>query len=58
METLTVSGGLTTHSMMVQGTGSDGPQIVQVLSLKDATALSKAMSGMADVKTEDPLMDQ
>lgn len=44
--------------MMVQGAGSDGPQIVQVLSLKDATALSKAMNGMADVKTEDPLMDQ
>ena len=59
METLTVtSGGLTTHSMMIQGNGNDPPQVVQVLALKDATVLSKTMAaaGMADVKTEETII--
>nr|CAH7726370.1 unnamed protein product [Callosobruchus chinensis] len=59
METLTVTpSGLTTHSMMIQGSGNDGPQVLQVLSLKDATVLTKAMHGMADIKTEEIISDQ
>ncbi|XP_060537077.1 DNA-binding protein Ewg isoform X3 [Cylas formicarius] len=57
METLTVTpSGITTHSMMIQGTGNDGPQVLQVLSLKDATVLTKAMQGIADVKTEETII--
>lgn len=57
METLTVTpGGLTTHSMMIQGSGNDPPQVLQVLSLKDATVLTKAMASMADVKTEETII--
>lgn len=37
METITVSPGM--HQMMIQGE----PQVLQVLSLKDAQMLSKAM---------------
>lgn len=40
METITVSPGM--HQMMIQGE----PQVLQVLSLKDATALTKAMNAM------------
>ncbi|CAH2007883.1 unnamed protein product [Acanthoscelides obtectus] len=59
METLTVTpSGITTHSMMIQGSGNDGPQVLQVLSLKDATVLTKAMQGIADVKTEEIISDQ
>lgn len=57
METLTVTpGGLTTHSMMIQSSGNDAPQVLQVLSLKDATVLTKAMAGIADVKTEETII--
>lgn len=57
METLTVTqGGLTTHSMMIQSSGSDAPQVLQVLSLKDATVLTKAMQGITDVKTEETII--
>lgn len=57
METLTVTpGGLTTHSMMIQSSGNDQPQVLQVLSLKDATVLTKAMAGIADVKTEETIV--
>ncbi|KAK4871568.1 hypothetical protein RN001_015692 [Aquatica leii] len=57
METLTVTpGGLTTHSMMIQSSGSDPPQVLQVLSLKDATVLTKAMAGISDVKTEETII--
>lgn len=57
METLTVApGGLTTHSMMIQGAGGEGPQVLQVLSLKDATVLTKAMQGITDVKTEETII--
>lgn len=56
METLTVTPGLTTHSMMIQSSGSDTPQVLQVLSLKDATVLTKAMQGITDVKTEETII--
>lgn len=57
METLTVTpGGLTTHSMMIQGSGTDPPHVLQVLSLKDATVLTKAISGITDVKTEETII--
>lgn len=51
LETITVHGsGM--HQMMIQGPPGTEPQVVQVLSLKDAAALSKVISGM-EVKTED-----
>ncbi|XP_064215479.1 DNA-binding protein Ewg isoform X2 [Tribolium castaneum] len=57
METLAVTpSGLTTHSMMIQSSGTEGPQVLQVLSLKDATVLTKAMQGIADVKTEETIL--
>jgi nuclear respiratory factor 1 len=57
METLAVTpSGLTTHSMMIQSSGNEGPQVLQVLSLKDATVLTKAMQGIADVKTEETIL--
>lgn len=51
METITVSPGM--HQMMIQGPPGTEPQVLQVLSLKDATALTKAMAAMQDIKTED-----
>uniref|UniRef100_A0AAR5PWK8 Nuclear respiratory factor 1 NLS/DNA-binding dimerisation domain-containing protein n=1 Tax=Dendroctonus ponderosae TaxID=77166 RepID=A0AAR5PWK8_DENPD len=57
IETLTVTpSGLNTHTMMIQGAGTDGPQVLQVLSLKDATVLTKAMQGLSDVKTEETVI--
>ncbi|CAH0562141.1 unnamed protein product [Brassicogethes aeneus] len=57
METLTVTpSGLGTHSMMIQTSGTDAPQVLQVLSLKDATVLTKAMQSIADVKTEETII--
>lgn len=57
MDTLTVTpSGITTHSMMIQSSGGEAPQVLQVLSLKDATVLSKAMQGIADVKTEETII--
>ncbi|XP_018573153.1 DNA-binding protein P3A2 [Anoplophora glabripennis] len=57
MDTLTVTpSGITTHSMMIQSSGNDAPQVLQVLSLKDATVLTKAMQGIADVKTEETII--
>lgn len=38
--------------MMIQGPPGTEPQVVQVLSLKDAHALSKVISGI-EVKHED-----
>ncbi|XP_044741764.1 DNA-binding protein Ewg-like [Chrysoperla carnea] len=54
METLTVTPGLT-HQMMIQGNGSE-PQVLQVLSLKDATVLTKAMAAIGDVKSEETII--
>ncbi|XP_018325639.1 DNA-binding protein P3A2 isoform X2 [Agrilus planipennis] len=56
METLTVTPTGLTHSMMIQNSGSDQPQVLQVLSLKDATVLTKAMAGISDVKTEETIV--
>ena len=56
IETLTVTPGINTHTMMIQGSGGDAPQVLQVLSLKDATVLTKAMQGIADVKTEETII--
>ncbi|XP_050314062.1 DNA-binding protein Ewg isoform X2 [Anthonomus grandis grandis] len=57
METLTVTpSSLNTHTMMIQGSGGDGPQVLQVLSLKEATVLTKAMQGITDVKTEETII--
>lgn len=57
METLTVTpSSLTAHSMMIQSSGTDAPQVLQVLSLKDATVLTKAMQGITDVKTEETIV--
>lgn len=52
----TMGGGIT-HSMMIQSSGTDTPQVLQVLSLKDATVLTKAMQGIADVKTEETIIN-
>lgn len=41
------------HQMMIQGPPGTEPQVLQVLSLKDATVLTKAMAAMQDIKTED-----
>lgn len=41
------------HQMMIQGPPGTEPQVLQVLSLKDATALTKAMAAISDVKNED-----
>lgn len=48
METITVSPGM--HQMMIQGE----PQVLQVLSLKDAQMLSKAMG--VEIKDDDEKM--
>lgn len=55
METLTVTPGIT-HQMMIQGSGNDPPQVLQVLSLKDATVLTKAMASIGDVKSEETII--
>lgn len=59
VETITVTtGGLPTHSIqMIQtGAGGEGHQVLQVLSLKDATVLTKAMAGI-EVKEETIITD-
>lgn len=59
VETITVStGGMPTHSIqMIQtGAGGEGHQVLQVLSLKDATVLTKAMAGI-EVKEETIIAD-
>lgn len=56
METITVSPGM--HQMMIQGAPGTEPQVLQVVSLKDATLLSKAMEAItgANVKSEDTIL--
>ena len=51
METITVSPGM--HQMMIQGPPGTEPQVLQVLSIKDATVLTKAMAAISDVKHEE-----
>lgn len=55
IETLAVTPGIT-HQMMIQGSGNDPPQVLQVLSLKDATVLTKAMASISDVKSEETII--
>lgn len=50
LETITMSPSM--HQMMIQGPPGTEPQVVQVLSLKDAAALTKVISGI-DIKNED-----
>lgn len=54
METITVSPGM--HQMMIQGAPGTEPQILQVLSIKDASMLTKAMAAITEVKDEDEKM--
>ncbi|KAH8245421.1 hypothetical protein KR032_009994 [Drosophila birchii] len=56
LETITMSPGM--HQMMIQGGPGQEPQLVQVVSLKDATLLSKAMEAInsGNVKTEDTII--
>ncbi|XP_037946702.1 DNA-binding protein Ewg isoform X5 [Teleopsis dalmanni] len=56
LETITVSPGM--HQMMIQGAPGTEPQVVQVVSLKDATLLSKAMEAITggNVKAEDTII--
>ncbi|XP_059621471.1 DNA-binding protein Ewg isoform X5 [Phlebotomus argentipes] len=52
METITVSPGM--HQMLqIQGAPGTEPQVLQVLSLKDATVLTKAMAAITEVKGDD-----
>uniref|UniRef100_A0A6P4EWD2 DNA-binding protein Ewg isoform X2 n=1 Tax=Drosophila rhopaloa TaxID=1041015 RepID=A0A6P4EWD2_DRORH len=56
LETITMSPGM--HQMMIQGGPGQEPQLVQVVSLKDATLLSKAMEAInsGNVKSEDTII--
>ena len=47
---------LTTHQIVTMSNGSE-PQVLQVLSLKDAAALSKALSQTPEMKKEETLSD-
>lgn len=54
VETITVtsSGNIVGHQMVTMGNGNE-PQVLQVLSLKDASVLTKAIAAQqAEVKTE------
>lgn len=51
LETITMSPGM--HQMMIQGPPGTEPQMLQVLSIKDANALTKAMNQMHEVKHEE-----
>ncbi|XP_077295317.1 DNA-binding protein Ewg isoform X2 [Arctopsyche grandis] len=50
METISMGPGMT--QMMIQGPAGTEPQVLQVLSLKDATVLTKAMAAIGEVKAE------
>lgn len=56
LETINLSPGM--HQMMIQGGPGQEPQLVQVVSLKDATLLSKAMEAInsGNVKAEDTII--
>ncbi|CAD7086732.1 unnamed protein product [Hermetia illucens] len=56
LETITVSPGM--HQMMIQGPPGSEPQVLQVLSIKDATALTKAMEAITNnVKSEETMIE-
>jgi nuclear respiratory factor 1 len=42
--------------MIQQGPGSE-PQVMQILSLKDAQLLTKAMASMHEIKNEDTIIE-
>lgn len=52
-----LAGGLNGQPMLIQSSGSDGTQVLQVLSLKDATLLSGGSFTAANIKREH-LVDQ
>ena len=56
LETINLSPGM--HQMLLQGGPGQEPQVLQVVSLKDATLLSKAMEVMSsgNVKAEDTII--
>ncbi|TMW47697.1 hypothetical protein DOY81_007227 [Sarcophaga bullata] len=56
LEAITVSPGM--HQMMIQGAPGQEPQVLQVVSLKDATLLSKAMEAITsgNVKADDTII--
>ncbi|XP_067638819.1 DNA-binding protein Ewg isoform X7 [Eurosta solidaginis] len=56
LETITVSPGM--QQMLLQGAPGTEPQVLQVVSLKDATLLSKAMEAITggNVKAEDTII--
>ncbi|XP_055614423.1 DNA-binding protein Ewg isoform X3 [Uranotaenia lowii] len=57
METITVGPGM--HQMMIQGAPGTEPQVLQVLSLKDASVLTKAMAAIGEAKgDETTIIDQ
>ena len=51
METINLGPGM--HQMMIQGPPGSEPQVLQVLSLKDASILTKAMGAISDIKGEE-----
>lgn len=53
METMVPTG---MHQMMIQGSGNE-PQVLQVLSIKDASALSKAVAAITEVKSNERSLD-
>lgn len=58
METLMVTSGGVTHSVMIPTSGTSDPQVVQVYSLNDSTVLTKAMQGISEVKSEETVISQ
>lgn len=55
LETITVAPGM--HQMMIQGPPGTEPQVLQVLSLKEATVLTKAMASITEVKNEEGILE-
>ncbi|KAL1399307.1 hypothetical protein quinque_016050 [Culex quinquefasciatus] len=51
METITVGSGM--HQMMIQGAPGTDPQVLQVISLKDASVLTKAMASIGELNKDD-----
>lgn len=54
METIALPNGM--HQMMIQSSNNE-PQVLQVLSIKDAQALSKAVAAITEIKTDDRSLD-
>lgn len=41
------------HQMMIQGAPGTDPQVLQVISLKDASVLTKAMASIGELNKDD-----